>query len=422
MHPWFLRLLLQCLASITLLFAALGAHSAPVALPNFHIDQKETSVSGLSSGGFMAVQFSVAYSGIIKGAGIVAGGPYYCAQGDVDIATSKCSCTGFFVFASCDVAPGSTALERLFAVTDKDARAGAIDPVANLARQKIWLFSGRLDSVVPPPVMQDLAAYYRHFNAEANVHLRDDVRAEHTMPTDGYGNPCNKLGDPYLSDCKLDGAGELLKWIYGDALQAKTGTPSNGRMLEFDQSEFVDDHRPTEHGMAQTGYVYVPAACDKGMNQQCRLHIAFHGCHQNVESIGEKFVRNAGYNPWADANKLIVLYPQTKAKETNPNACWDWFNFDHDDPNYANKNGRQMRAVKAMIDRVAGVTAPPPPERLPKCFTASNTEHIQAGRAHDWFFLARANGSNQFIGMDTAVSLTTLKQTAPNFFERGSCS
>ena len=47
----------------------------------FNVDIKETSVSGLSSGGFMAVQFQIAFSSTVKGAGIVAGGPYFCARG-----------------------------------------------------------------------------------------------------------------------------------------------------------------------------------------------------------------------------------------------------------------------------------------------------------------------------------------------------
>ena len=40
----------------------------------------ESSISGISSGAFMAVQFGVAWSSIIKGVGVVVGGPYYCAQ------------------------------------------------------------------------------------------------------------------------------------------------------------------------------------------------------------------------------------------------------------------------------------------------------------------------------------------------------
>ena len=38
------------------------------------------SVSGFSSGGYMAVQFHVAFSGIVCGAGITAGGIEYVAH------------------------------------------------------------------------------------------------------------------------------------------------------------------------------------------------------------------------------------------------------------------------------------------------------------------------------------------------------
>src|SRR5262245_14153319 len=39
-----------------------------------------TSVSGLSSGAYMAGQFQIAHSSIVMGAGIIAGGPYGCAE------------------------------------------------------------------------------------------------------------------------------------------------------------------------------------------------------------------------------------------------------------------------------------------------------------------------------------------------------
>ena len=51
-------------------------------LPALNIDPAATSVSGLSSGGVMAAQLHVAYSGTFRaGAAVLAGGPYYCAQG-----------------------------------------------------------------------------------------------------------------------------------------------------------------------------------------------------------------------------------------------------------------------------------------------------------------------------------------------------
>ena len=50
------------------------------AVPRYNIDLTSTSVSGLSSGGFMAVQFHVAFSSIMKGAAVFAGGPYMCRK------------------------------------------------------------------------------------------------------------------------------------------------------------------------------------------------------------------------------------------------------------------------------------------------------------------------------------------------------
>ena len=50
--------------------------TAPLCLSpeSYNVDVGETSVSGLSSGAYMAVQFHVSFSSIVKGAGITAGG------------------------------------------------------------------------------------------------------------------------------------------------------------------------------------------------------------------------------------------------------------------------------------------------------------------------------------------------------------
>lgn len=59
--------------------AASVAFAAPPAPWGLVLDGN-TTVSGISAGGFMAVQFAVAFSASISGAGIFAGGPYWCAQ------------------------------------------------------------------------------------------------------------------------------------------------------------------------------------------------------------------------------------------------------------------------------------------------------------------------------------------------------
>ena len=106
--------------------------------------------------------------------------------------------------------------------------------------------------------------------------------------------------------------------------------------------------------MADEGYAYVPARLRRP--SRCRIHVAFHGCRQNAQAVGERFVREAGYNRWADSNRLIVLYPQTIARYWwvyNPRGCWDWWGYTG--AGYATKEAPQMRAVLGMVERLAAV-------------------------------------------------------------------
>jgi len=52
----------------------------PARLSGYNANISESSVSGISSGAFMAVQFGTAWSSVIKGVGVVAGGPFWCAK------------------------------------------------------------------------------------------------------------------------------------------------------------------------------------------------------------------------------------------------------------------------------------------------------------------------------------------------------
>ena len=55
------------------------ASVAPPLKP-FNADLGQSSVSGLSSGAFMTVQLHLAHSSTFVGAGIIAGGPFRCAE------------------------------------------------------------------------------------------------------------------------------------------------------------------------------------------------------------------------------------------------------------------------------------------------------------------------------------------------------
>ena len=106
--------------------------------------------------------------------------------------------------------------------------------------------------------------------------------------------------------------------------------------------------------------MFVPKDCADGA--ACRVHIALHGCDQDVGHIGQHFVNDTGYNAWADTNHLIVLYPQTKASSfapANPQACWDWWSYISHSDDYVTKAGAQIKVIKAMLDALtSGVQAP----------------------------------------------------------------
>src|SRR5437899_12913479 len=92
----------------------------------FNADIGETSISGISSGAFMAVQFGVSWSSIVKGVGVIAGGPYYCAQGTAIDGLLGNLGPALSATGPCMKGPPPD-LEPLFEKTDEWARGGDID-------------------------------------------------------------------------------------------------------------------------------------------------------------------------------------------------------------------------------------------------------------------------------------------------------
>jgi len=366
-------------ALAAVLACALQAQAAPVALPAYNVDISKSSVSGLSSGGFMAAQLHVAFSSTFKaGAGIVAGGPFYCAQGSVTKATGPCMAA---------TATSKPPTSSLISTTNSWASQGLIDPTGNLANSRVYLYSGSIDSTVRQLVMNEAETYYKHYVNSANVFYKKDMASEHAMVTDYFGSGCSVKASPYINNCNFDLAGDILKWIYGPLNAKNTGAPG-GSLVEFNQAEFIAS--PTTHGMAASGWAYVPASC--AANGQCKVHVVVHGCQQDPTKIGDKYYRNAGYNQWADTNHIVVLYPQTAPNSAgNPNGCWDWWGYD--DANYAKKSGRQMAAIKAMVERVAsGYSALPAPTGVAVSGVTDTSVSLQ------WSGVAGAAGYNVYRG------------------------
>jgi hypothetical protein len=327
------------IASVGLLtFAAAFATADAAPIPPLNIDRTQTTVSGVSSGGYMAVQLHVAYSArFSKGAAAVTGGPFNCAQGSLIKALTSC------------MGKMSIPVPELITITNQWAKDGAIDATSNLTASKVYLFAAANDTVVREGTTTSLYDYYKAFVNPANIVMKTDVKSDHGFLTDDYGTACMSKDMPFITNCNFDLAGAILKHLYGDLAPRKSGV-LDGSLVEFDQSTFA-----AGNGMGASGWVYIPKTCSSGAS--CRLHVALHGCKQNVTEVGQEFVRNAGYNRWADTNNVVVLYPQTGKGATN--GCWDWWGYD--DANYAKKSAPQMKAIVAMIDRLgSGTTAVKP--------------------------------------------------------------
>lgn len=321
---------LCCTLTTTLAATAAAAPAiAADALPTFKLQGKLT-VSGLSSGGYMANQFHLAHSDIVSGAAIIAAGPYGCAQNSLATALTHC-------FNKDSSAPDLAAASQLLG---QYAQQQLIAPLANVKGSPVFLLHGTLDTTVHAKVSAALATQYRALGADV-TEVNDQPFAHH-FPTAQTGTACNESAPPFLGACQYDAAGIFLKKLY-PALKAKSAS-ATGHLLSVNQQQLGGE---AASGLGETGYLFMPDSCAKGAS--CQLHISFHGCKQYQGVVGDAYAKGTGINDWAAANQLVVLYPQTKASALapmNPNGCWDWWGYT--DANYANRQGVQLQAVLQM--------------------------------------------------------------------------
>lgn len=291
------------------------------------------TVSGVSSGGYMAVQIHVALADRVAGAGVVAGGPYHCAAGSVRAALGGC------------ISGDDIDVAALVAFARKASAGRAIASARNLQHARVWIFHSVKDAIIGRGVALALVDYYRHFVPDENIKFVDDVDAAHGWPTVDAGIDCLELGGDFINACGYDTAGELLNQLYGD-LSTPTNPVTNERPTRIDLSGYFQ----SGSGIASIAYIYVPQAC-RGARSDCRLHISFHGCRQGSEFIGDRFAANSGLNEWAEQNRIVVLYPQIESSASNPQGCWDWWGYTG--PQYDLKSGKQIAGIDAIISAFA---------------------------------------------------------------------
>jgi len=165
------------------------------ALPN--LVPTAITVSGISSGGFFAHQFHVAYSKLVNGAGIIAGGPFACVENVPNpyyvfwtvpldrVSAATVACTHYFGNSYFGLRPSTPKAESSLEAIRQARRRRAIDDPANLADDRVWLFHGEHDEIVPEPVARSLEEVYRalgvlDLQADWNDHGRAALARHHS--------------------------------------------------------------------------------------------------------------------------------------------------------------------------------------------------------------------------------------------------
>lgn len=344
-------LLLLCTGFVVTLPAMAETESDPVTLPALSANEGQNSAVGVSSGGYMALQLAIAWPERFNGVGALAAGPWGCAQGSLSLALNQCMMTR----------RGEPSLATLDARWARYAGEGQVGDEAARSNLRAYVWHGEADEVVEPVLGDLLAEQLRQWLAD-DAQLKV-ARSEETghgwpvrLPSDSRTAPetlggCRQGGGSHLLACDEDIADEMLDWLHPERIQSSSST--DGELLAFAQGEF------DAKGLADTGYVYVPANCEAG---ECGVTVALHGCQMNAEAIGETFVRQTGLNAWADQHQQIVLYPQAESSMANPQGCWDWWGFAEStwqlSPLHDTREGEQVSALMAMLARLQASSLP----------------------------------------------------------------
>jgi len=304
-------------------------------LENLNINPDTIAISGFSSGGAFSTQFHVAFSEKISGVGTFAGLSYLAKSG----------------------------LETTSKYTEVDnlALAGLIDPVENLKNDNVYIFQGKIDSVVPAIEAGILEDFYNNYLADGNgIEFKEIDDSEHNFPTAETGGPCDTLNGPdFVSNCGYDGAFRVLTKTLG-SIEPKDEEEVDFELKDFDQAEFFGENAVGQFGnsLDKNGYVFIPDNCVNG-SVQCHLHLHLHGCTQTREWIGDGYVRGTGLIPLAAKNNIVMIFPQIQANFYNPHGCWNFIGYlpeDGDNFQFATKQGTQMRVVAKMVEKAAQIS------------------------------------------------------------------
>ncbi|MEY4764981.1 MAG: hypothetical protein RI907_1654 [Pseudomonadota bacterium] len=396
----FSRHLARLCLSLTLAWAsglALAGPSTPTAPLPQGADPGNVTISGISSGAGMALQYAIAHSASVKGVATIAGPSWGCARGYVTQAINQCMCGV------------NRPLPDALPLAQSLAKSGDIDkPLASGRPQKLaaaFVFHSPLDATVVASTGEASADFLQRFIGTPPVVDRghttnDSDEAGHGILSPQGADACRlapATDKTFVRRCgDEDNALDLFKALYPavtfDATR-RTDNVADADLVPFDQKPFVDavlqqgdyiapdgllyyfyptrSARRARLDMADQGLVYSPPAC-RVAGARCGLHVALHGCKQDVKT----FARTTGYVHWAELYRVVVVFPAVNQGgspvsescaagpvssmadyawyQPNPNGCWDWWGYldGTERTRYLTKRGPQMQVLERIVQHM----------------------------------------------------------------------
>lgn len=324
-------------------------------LGRMNIQKDKITLSGFSSGGSFAQILLVAYPSMFQGVGVFSHTFLRCGPP-----------SGYFrdFDRMCTRTQNTTEAEwynpELVHRDIQDYHANRLieDPKL-LKNKKLYVYTGMRSTVFS---LSQALNVHKVFERYIQNPYRIQTRVQDSpfvMPTDSYGPTCMQANrnSSYIGNCGFSGAYEALSFLLDDYVEIHH-PKSLGRttylqpLRYFNQKPYMVGLE--NHQMDDVGFFYIPAGC-LDPTQQCLFHVFFHGCFVGRKKVGETFILSSGYLEVAEANNIIMLFPQNNPipRPGAPNSgCWDTFGMGGE--LYATQEGEQVEAVKRMLQVILG--------------------------------------------------------------------
>ncbi|MEN0058897.1 MAG: hypothetical protein AAGB31_08685 [Bdellovibrio sp.] len=326
------------------------------------------TISGISSGGFMASQMGVIYSHEFSGVATVAGGVYYCAQNHFYTKSRENGLSSYFSYSLTEQGvsltfnplnlsagsahtPSSEDPEKqdekvllaplpsnpIYQATqcmsqpetshslppyksmnlsflDKLEDAQLIAPLTNISKQRVLIYQGENDVVVKKTAAFKLQEFYARMGVPDSQVKVIFKPGNHNFPSDGdYGISCADAKVPYVARCNFDLAGDILQHTLGRTLERSSFQTKN--LYRVQQKE-------APVSIAPSGYLYANEFCLNNP-QECDLHVALHGCQmaddydqnfQNFYSAKIRLTRILGISSYELNARVPIMGAQNFAR------------------------------------------------------------------------------------------------------------